>query len=495
MGNGIKGLVKDTAIYGITNIVSKFLNWLLAPFYIRVLANSAEYGIVTHLYAWVSVVLVVLTLGLETGLFRFINGEDKAEDVYTTCCSVLVFFVTCFLGGTLFFLQELSSLIGYAGQREYIGMFLGIVSLDAFLSLPFAYLRYQKKALRFSFYKFAFVFLNIFFNLLFFVLFPYIHTHIKALPTYLYQPNWGVGYIFLSNLLATGIEALLMVPVLFPAFKGRFIKSLLPRLCQYCLPLVFLGLAGIFNKMAGQILIPLLFDDPEQGLSLVGIFGGNLKIAVVMVMFLQAFRFAYDPFIFSKMKEKNATNAYRLAMDCFLFFAITIFLFVMFWMDLFKHIVRTDYYIGLKIVPYMMISEIIFGLYYNLSIWYKLTDRTYFGAIFSLIGLVTTISVITWGVPKYGIVACGWSAVICNSVMLICSGTLGHKYYPIRYNAKRLLLLSILGALFYLFGVYIVTPDNIILRLTLRSLLLLGYICTSIILFRQEFHTLKIKHS
>lgn len=470
---GMKGLMKDTVIYGATNIISKFLNWLLAPFYIRVLANSAEYGIVTNLYAWVSVVLVILTLGLETGLFRFINTTKEPNRVYATCLKLLSIAVALFLIFGLLGVGNIASWLGYPESPEFVGIFVVIVSMDALLSLPFAYLRYQRRPLKFAFYKFLFIILNIGLNLFFLLLCPYLVRQGVNLPSWIYRPDYGVGYIFISNLIATGTELLFMLPVIRPGLRG-FDKSLVPTLARYCSPLVLLGLAGILNKMAGQILLPMLYEDRAEGMTQLGIYGGNLKIAVVMVMFMQAFRFAYDPFVFSKMKEKDADSAYRVAMNYFVFFSTLIFLGVMYWIDIFKHIVAPDYYVGLVVVPIVMASEILFGIYYNLSIWYKISDRTYFGAIFSVLGLLTTLLVIFIGVPKFGIVACAWSAFICNGLMLLLSYIFGRKFHPIKYDEGRLLGMIVLTALFYFGGMQIL-PEQLWVRLVIRTLLWMLY--------------------
>lgn len=498
--SGIKALAKDTVIYGATNIISKFLNWLLAPFYIRILANSAEYGIVTNLYAWVSVVLVVLTLGLETGLFRFINGNNstakgnqgeatgESQRVYATCFKLLLFVVTCFLFLTLPNSVGIATLIGYPSQPEFISIFLLIVAMDALLSIPFAYLRYQRRPWRFACYKFLFILLNIGLNIFFLLLCPYLESRGIALPRWLYRPDYGVGYIFISNLIATSVELICMLPIMQPAFRG-FERSLVQPLLRYCLPLVLLGLAGILNKMAGQILLPMLYSDRIEGMTALGIYGGNLKIAVVMVMFIQAFRFAYDPFVFSKMKAMDSGEAYRVAMNYFVLFGTLIFLGVLYFIDLFKHIVAPDYYSGLVVVPIVMASEILFGIYYNLSVWYKVSDHTSYGALFSIIGLVVTLAVIFLGVPKYGFVACAWSAFACNGVMLLLSYFIGQRIHPIRYDVGRILGMLALMLLFYLIGMQ-VSPASIPLRLTLRSLLLLGYIGLLIAFFAPELRTL-----
>ena len=470
----MKSLAKDTLVYGLTNIVSKFLNWLLAPLYIRVLATSAEYGIVTNLYAWVSVILVVLTLGLETGLFRFINTSDRPQQVFATCLKVLSVPVLIFLLVGLTQTQAIADFLKYPLHPEYVGMFVVIVALDALMSLPFAYLRYQHKPWRFAFYKFLFIGLNIFFNLFFLIVCPRLEAAGYALPGWLYRPGMGVGYIFISNLLASGIEALMMLPLFQYGIKG-FDRELLPKLALYCGPLVLLGLAGDFNKMAGQVLIPYLYADHGEGMTALGIFGGNLKISVIMVMFLQAFRFAYDPFVFSKMKSRDAGKAYTMAMTYFILFASVIFVGVMYWIDVFKIIVRPDYYSGLVIVPWMMFSEILFGIYYNLSVWYKVTDRTYYGALFAVIGLVVTLTIITLGVPRYGFIACAWAAVSCNLVMLLLSYVLGQRHHPIAYRTRSDLGILALGALFY-FGGMQIHSESLALTLVLRTLLLLIYI-------------------
>lgn len=477
----MKSLAKDTVVYGLTNIVSKFLNWLLAPLYIRVLATSAEYGIVTNLYAWVSVILVVLTLGLETGLFRFINTSDRPQQVYATCLKVLSIPVLLFLIIGLSEMQTIADFLKYPLHPEYVGMFVVIVALDALMSLPFAYLRYLHKPWRFAFYKFLFIGLNIAFNLFFLIVCPWLEGKGVSLPGWLYQPGMGVGYIFISNLLASGIEALMMLPLFRYGLRG-FDVSLLRKLALYCGPLVLLGLAGDFNKMAGQVLIPYLYEDHMEGMTALGIFGGNLKISVIMVMFLQAFRFAYDPFVFSKMKSRDADRAYTMAMTYFILFASVIFLGVMYWIDVFKIIVRPDYYSGLVIVPWMMLSEILFGIYYNLSVWYKVTDRTYFGAIFSVIGLIVTLTIITLGVPRYGFIACAWAAVSCNLVMLFLSYLLGQHYHPIAYRTPTDLGILLLGALFY-FGGMQIEMESLTLTLVLRTLLVLVYLALAGYLF------------
>ena len=483
-GTGVRSLAKDTVIYGATNIISKFLNWLLAPFYIRILSGTAEYGIVTNLYAWVSVVLVVLTLGLETGLFRFINASETPRKVYATCLKLLAAAVSLFLLLTFLGLDEVAGLVGYPEHPEFIAIFLVIVSIDAMLSVPFAYLRYTRQALRFSFYKFLFIILNIAFNLFFLLLCPYIYAGHPEAISWFYVPGYGVGYIFISNLLASGIEALCMAPVIRPGIRG-FERQLVRPLLLYCYPLVLLGLAGNFNKMAGQILLPHLYADKSYAMSQLGIYGGCLKIAVVMVMFMQAFRFAYDPFVFARVRQKDGHKAYRVAMNYFLLFTCLIFLGVMYYIDIFKYIVSPEYYEGLRIVPIVMAGEILFGIYYNLSMWYKLSDRTYFGAIFSGIGLIITVTIILIFTPRYGYIACAWASLICNLVMMLLSYSFGRKYHPIPYDIAKLLSVAALTFACYVGGMHIL-PESLVLRLLLRTLLLGIFLVSALWIMRGD---------
>ncbi|KGN93483.1 polysaccharide biosynthesis C-terminal domain-containing protein [Porphyromonas canoris] len=471
---GMKSLVKDTVIYGMTNIIGRFLNWLLAPFYIRVLSTTAEYGMVTNLYAWISVILVVLTYGMETGLFRFMQTYPKQQVVYATAFKSVFGTTIFFTILSLIFVQDIAGVLGYASHTDFIAIFCVIAAMDAILSIPFAYLRQQHRPKLFAFYKLAFIAFNIFFNLFFFLACPYLLEHNPGLVDWFYRPEYGVGYIFVSNLLSTSLQTLLMLPILRPAIKG-FDKILWKGMIHYCFPLMLLGLAGNFNKMAGPILLPYMIEDRDIAMTQLGIYGGCLKICVVMVMFIQAFRFAYDPFVFSKMKKKDEYGAYRVAMNFFVLFTSCIFLGVTFYIDVFKHIVTPQYYEGLRIVPLVLLGELFFGVYYNLSIWYKLSDKTYFGAIFSFIGLIVTVGIIVLFTPMYGYMACAWASLACNTLMMILSYLIGRKVYRIEYDIKKLLIIGLVCTAIYLIGFSFPGETNNIFVLSVRTILLLAY--------------------
>jgi O-antigen/teichoic acid export membrane protein len=466
MAGGMKRLAKDTAVYGLSSIIGRVLNWLLVPLYTRVLTGTGEFGIYTNLYAWVALLLTLLTYGMETGFFRFINKKEEREPlrVYATAlCSVgatsAAFLVLAFL-----FLSPLSRLLGYAAHPEYLGMMLGIVAVDAFCCIPFAYLRYQGKAYRFAGIKFIGIFLNIGLNLFFFVGWPW-----------LFQEMPGVGYVFVANVITTAVTLLILLPDIAPGFRHRPNWALLKQMLSYSFPILILGIAGVFNQTADKILFPFLFADKAYANEQLGIYGACFKIAVIMVMFIQAFRYAYEPFIFARSKSDDSTEAYAVAMKYFIIFALLIFLGVMFYLDILKHFIAPPYYAGLRVVPVVMLGELFFGIYFNLSVWYKLSDRTEWGAYFSLFGCVVTVSIIVLGAPAYGYIACAWASCVCNLLMMLLSYAVGQKKLPILYDLKAAFCYFALATVLYLAGM-LVRIDSEALRLLYRSMLLLVFI-------------------
>ncbi len=477
MSDGIKNLAKDTAIYGMSSILGRILNWSLVPFYTRVLTSTGEYGIVTNIYAWTALLLVILTYGMETGFFRFINKKDEQEPVrvYTTSLYSLTFSSSVFIIFCLLFLGPLSDLLGYANHPEFIGMMACIVAVDAICCIPFAYLRYQRKAVRFVAIKLFNILFNILLNIFFLVLCPKIHDCYPRLIQWFYRPEYGVGYIFIANSFTTAITFLLLIPDMLPALLARFDFQKLKNLLFYSLPLLILGVAGIFNQTADKILYPFLFDDRDYADSQLGIYGACFKIAVVMVMCIQAFRYAYEPFIFSRNRDADHKKSYSDAMKYFIIFALFIFLCVMFYIDIIKHFVHSDYYSGLIVVPVVMLGELFFGIYYNLSIWYKLTDKTYWGACFSIAGCLLTVAIIIIFVPRYGFIACAWASLASNLLMMLLSYFVGQKKFPIVYNLRSALFYFIIAAILYAFAM-LPPVELLILRLIYRTFFLLIFI-------------------
>lgn len=472
---GIKSLAKDTAIYGMSSIIGKFLNWCLTPLYTYLLV-PAEYGIVVYLYAWIGTMLVLLTYGLETGFFRYANDSSKGDPqtVYSTCMTSIGATTTLFLVLVFAFLTPIARVLQYEQHTDYIAMIAVIIGLDVLSALPFAYLRYRLRPIRFAVLKLLNIALTILFNLFFLVVCPAIYKNHPDSIAWFYHPDYGAGYILVSNVLASFIQLLLLMPEIVRIrwhFDGHLLKSIL----RYSFPLLVLGLAGIMNQNLDKILYPYLLSDPQVAADQLGIYGANVKIAVVMIMFTQAFRYAYEPFIFAKAQGEDKRTLYALAMKYFVIVDLLIFLGVMFYLDIIRYFIDPRYFVGLKVVPIIMMAELFSGVFFNLSLWYKLTDRTQWGVYFSLIGLVFIVAINLLFVPRFGYIACAWAAFVCYFVMMLLSWLIGQKYYPIRYDLKAMGKYLLLAMLLYGIGTW-VSIDNLYLRLGFRTILLLIYL-------------------
>jgi O-antigen/teichoic acid export membrane protein len=445
----MKSLAKDTAIYGLSSIIGKFLNYLLVPLYTYVLARTDDYGIVTNLYAWTALLLVLLTYGMETGFFRFANREDyDAKSVYKTAFLTLLSTSTLFAVLVVLFQQPIANVMGYAGHSSFIAMMAVTVALDAFACIPFAYLRYQKKPMVFAALKLLFVVLNIGFNILFLVVLG----------------KNDVFYVFLSNILATIIQTLCLLPFTMPK-GGRLDGQVLKDMLRYSLPLLVLGVAGIMNQTLDRILFPYLYTGTDAQAQL-GIYGACFKVAMIMMMFTQAFRYAYEPFVFAKHKDRQSVEAYADAMKYYIIFSYLILLGVIFYLDIFRYIVSSAYWEGLQIVPVVLWTYVFQGIYFNLSFWYKLTDETKWGAYFSLIGLAITLVLQIVGVPLIGYWASCGSSLVCYFVIMLLSYFIGQKKAPIPYDLRsigRYTLLTLgLLAVYYAIRLYYI-PNTWIL--------------------------------
>ena len=485
----MKILAKETAIYGVSSIVGKFLNWLLVPLYTYVLQQQSDYGIVTNLYAWTALLLVILTYGMETGFFRFANkAEENPKTVYTT--SLIALFTTSLLFAVACVIWQLpiANALGYPTHSEFIALLGIVVAMDAFASIPFAYLRYKKRPLQFAALKLLFVFLNIILNLFFLVLCPKIQDW--AIISSWYNPNYGVGYVFVANIMATGIQTLCLLPAIVEGFKNEhglptsdsrrlFSSDLLKRMLRYSLPLLVLGVCGIMNQTLDRILFPFFYDGADAQAQL-GIYGACFKVAMVMMMFTQAFRYAYEPFVFAKHKDRESVEAYADAMKYYIIFSYMILLGMIFYLDLLKFIIAPSYWEGLKIVPVVLWTYIFQGVYFNLSFWYKLTDKTQWGAYFSIIGVVITFALQAIFVPRIGYMASAASSTVCYLVIMLLSYLIGRKHLEIPYDLRRIgiytLLVVTLLAGYYALAHFL--PINQWIKMGIGTILLIIY-CVS----------------
>lgn len=457
---GLKSLAKETAIYGASSIVGRFLNYLLVPLYtIALPASSGGYGVLTNIYAWVALILVLLTCGMETGFFRFANkGEDEPMRVYSTTLLSVSIASLAFVALGLLFLDPIAGLLGYGEHPWYIGMMMIVVAMDAIQSIPFAYLRYKKRPIKFAALKLLFIFLNIALNLFYYAILK----------------GNDVGCAFLFNLICTSVVMLCMISEL-RGFTYVLDRELLKRMLRYSFPLVILGVAGILNQVADKIIFPFVYPDAVEANIQLGIYGAASKIAMIMAMFTQAFRFAYEPFVFGKSKEKDSREMYAKAMKYFIIFTLLAFLIVMFYMELLRHIIERSYWDGLRVVPIVMAAEIFMGIYFNLSFWYKLIDETRWGAYFSLTGCTILILMNIFLIPKYGYIACAWAGFTGYGVAMLLSYFVGQKKYPIQYDLKAIGMYVLLAAVLYGAAEY-VPIDNIYLRMAYRTVLLLLFI-------------------
>ncbi len=501
---GIKSLVKDTAVYGLSSIIGRFLNWGLVPLYTYAFPLE-EYGIVSYLYAIVAVVIVVLNYGMETGFFRYASKEKDYESVYSTCLVSIATTSCLFIAIVAEFLSPISSALKLPHHPSYVMMMTVTVAVDAFSNIPFAYLRFRRKAWTFAAIKLINIGVNIGLNLFFILLCPKLNESAPYLISWFCEPlggaSFSVGWIFLANVISTMVVLVCLVPWMR---VKKFVcdTQLLGKMLNYSWPLLVLGVAGNLSQGMGQIIIPYLFpNDPDGARAMVGLYGANIKIAVVMMMFTQAFRYAYEPFIFSKAAQQgeNKTQAYCDAMKYFVIFGLAIFLGVMYFLPVLKHFISPSYWAGLQVVPIMMIADLCFGVYFNLSLWYKLTDRTRWGMYLSLLGFVLMLAgnlilVPAIGMPN-GYIGSAWAALISYAGIMTVSYLLGRKYYPIPYEVKRIGCYSLLAALLWGIGIlcdfkYAMWGTYIVRSLLLGLYVLIVVYYENVPLLSSKLHTI-----
>ena len=434
----LKSLAKDTAIYGLSSIIARFINYLLVPIQTaRFAASGGEYGIITNVYAYVSLLIILLTFGMETTFFRFMSkeGEDPKK-VYSTALTMVM--MTSLISAVLLmtFLHPIAASVGYADHPEYVAVMYITVAIDAFMAIPFAYLRYLHKPMKFALLKIINILLNIALNLLYLVVLP----ALKLNPFGIYDEQFtlDVAFVFYINLFCT-CATLLMLWKEWTAQPFKIDKNTCKRMLSYTWPLLVMGLAGQLNQAASQILFPYLFDgSQEEARAQLGIYGACIKIAMIMVMITQAFRFAYEPFVFGKSKDKDNRETYAQAMKFYLIFTLLAFLVVMGYIDILKFLIGETYWEGLRVVPIVMAAEIMFGVFFNLSFWYKLTDRTIWGAYFSGIGAIVLIAIDILLIPRFSYMACAWAGFAAYATSMLLSYFIGQRYYPIAYPIRQM---------------------------------------------------------
>ena len=466
-------LAKDTAIYGVSSIVGRFLNYLLVPIHTRFIApQSGGYGIVTEMYAWAALLFVLLTFGMETTFFRFANKEGENESmVYSTALRLVGTVGLLFIALAFIFINPISAYLGYSNHPEYVGCFAIIAGLDAFQAILFSRLRQQHRPIKFMALKMAFIIPNVLLNVFVFWLMPKMFGTMPWLESVYIKYNYGVGLIFFVNLLCTFCVTFGFIKELKGISFG-FDRKLAKRMLAYAWPILLLGLVGILNQVFDKIAFKHIVTDPKVGEVQLGIYGACCKIAMLLALLTQAFRYAYEPFVFGGAKDKNSSETLAQGMKYFVIFGILAFLGVMFYMPIFRYLVTNhDYWVGLKVVPIVMLAELFMGIYFNLSFWYKLIDKTWWGAVMSGIGAAVMICINWLFVPKYGYMACAWGGFAGYGTCMLLSYFIGQKKSPINYPLMDIFKYVLLAAVLYV--VYLgAKPLPIWLALTINTVLI-----------------------
>jgi len=436
----IRKLASQTAVYGLSSIFGRFLNYLLVPLYTYYF-TAAEYGVVSEFYAYAGFFSVLLLFGFETGYFRFRDKERTGPDLaYSTALIFVVLVNLGFFTLILLINTQLSAALNYANHPEYVLCFSLILILDAIAAIPFARLRAENRAFRFAGIKIFEIGVTVLLSLFFIIYCPKLYAaNPESWIAPIYNPAIGIGYIFIANLLASGFKFLLLAPQLAGLAWG-FDRALFGRMVRYSLPMVVIGFAGIINEMLDRVLLKYLLPyDALTNMKMLGIYSACYKLSILMSLFIQAFRYAAEPFFFAYAGKSDARQVYAVVLKFFVIFCVFIFLLVTLFIDFFKYFVGDEFRAGLEVVPILLLANLCLGIYINLSIWYKLTDRTLMGASVSLAGAALTIALNIWWIPLFGYVGSAWATLACYGSMAIVSYLLGRKYYPVDYDVKRVL--------------------------------------------------------
>ena len=445
----LKSLAKDTAIYGLSSIAARFIGYLLVPIETaKFNAAGGQYGIITNIYAYIALLIIILTYGMETTFFRFMNrpGEDPKK-VYPTTLHTVGFTSLLFVVLLALFIHPVASAIGYPDHPEYL-MIMGVcVAIDAFTAIPFAYLRYAHKPIKFALLKMVSIAVNIVGVSLYLIVLPAMHVNLFGI----YDANFDLEVVWVFWIELSGsVLTLLLLGKELKAMGNPFDKATCKRMLRYTWPLLVMGLAGQLNQCASQIIFPYVFNGNAHDARVqLGIYGACIKIATIMVMITQAFRYAYEPFVFGQSKEKNNKETYARVMKFYIIFTLLAFLCVVAYMDIIRYIIGRSYWEGLEIVPIVMAAEIMFGVFFNLSFWYKLIDKTIWGAWFSGIGAVVLIAFDIIFIPRFSYWACAWAGFASYAVSMVLSYFFGQKYYPIAYPLKSIFTYTLLAVVLF----------------------------------------------
>lgn len=478
----LKKLAGQSAIYGLSSIVGRFLNYLLVPLHTNIFKQPGEYGVVTEIYAYISFLMILFTYGMETSFFHFSEKEKQQPNrVFSTGMLSLLVSTVLFSGGLMLFSGTISEWLRYPDHSEYIIMMALILGFDALTALPFARLRQQSRARRFAGLKIANILINIFFNLFFFVVLPVWYRNetssFHGFARLVYNPDTGVGYVFVANLIASVVTWLLMLRD-FRFSRREFDPTILKGMLMYALPLLVAGLAGMVNETLDRIMVKYLVTDTGSAMKQLGIYGACYKLSILMTLFIQAFRYAAEPFFFAQFKKEDARKVYALVMKYFVIGCAVIFLAIMMYIDIFKYFIGKNYWPGLKVVPVLLLANLFLGVFFNLSMWYKLTGKTRFGAYFSIFGAILTITFNFLLIPRMGYMGAAWATFICYGSMMVLAYVAGQRHFPIGYEVKRMASYLFAAVALFMLSDLINSwlEPSVSIKLVLNTLFLFSYL-------------------
>lgn len=495
--SSLKKLASQTAVYGLSSIVGRMLNYLLVPLYTRVFMTG-EYGIVTELYAYVAFFNILFTYGLETAYFRYAEKEKGNQNVYS---SSLISIIVSSLSFALIIILFSSPLADWLNETDhgrmlpkYISWFALVLAFDAISAIPFAKLRQENKAMRFATIKLVWIVVNIGLNIFFLIVCPRLQHGVFAdFINTVYDPTMGIGYVFISNLAASAVVLVCLAPEILRT-KYTFDSKLWNTMIIYALPLMVAGFAGMINETFDRMMLPRLVQDKATAISQLGIYGACYKLSILMSLFVQTFRYAAEPFFFSQATNEKAQQTYARVMHYFVFMCAFIFLAVMMYMDVVKVFIGKEFREGLGVVPILLMANLCLGVFYNLSIWYKLTHMTRWGAWMSVIGAVITIALNFILIPIMGYMGAAWATLICYAAMMVISWYVGQKHYPVNYNIASFFFFVISSLVFYFISEQIranLDPGTIAM-LVINSVLLLLFLTSAYFYERRKNSYIRI---
>jgi O-antigen/teichoic acid export membrane protein len=481
----LRRLAGDTAVYGMGTIVPRLLNYFLVPFYTRIF-DEGPYGQITELYAWVAIIMVILTYGMETSFFRYASLEHKAEKVFNTAAGSILITSLLFIFLVSIFLGDISSALQYSDHEDFILVLAIVVTIDAFTALPFANLRLQKKAKRFSIIRIASVLVNVFLNFLFLLIIPKLFGN-QVKDWAIYSSQNMIGLVFLANLFSSLVTLLMLLPEL-KSFRLRIDPVLLKKMLSYGLPILIIGIAGMINEVSDKILLRYFLPDQLTADAEIGIYGANYKLAILMMLFIQMFRYAAEPFFFSEADKIDAKKNYSRVMTYFVIFMWLIFLGVTLYLDVFKYFIGPKFWPGLSVVPVVLLAKLFLGVYFNLSIWYKLTNKTFYGSLVAVSGALITISLNIIWIPMFGYVGSAWANLVTYFTIMLISYFWGQKIYRVDYEVKKLFAYSGLALGFYFISTYFNDFSKLI-HLSINTILMLFFM--AVVYFYDAKHLLR----